>query len=708
MLYLLNAVSNIRDSFYWMLVALGIFLIVEIAIFAIIMLYRKHKAPAEKPRQAISITLDTQVVKRDFRVGEKFDSSGLIVTVHYNDEPYEQTLQDFVIVTHELIKKLEREGKTPDDLLGCRIYEPDLSVAGKPVVTVNYMGQIAAYAISVTESEAKPAPQPEVIREVVEVIREVAAEPERVAEHQPAVVVVPAVEEAAVAEPEVETVDYVIVVDAPKELDALQVALYNGADQVGDAVNVNEGSAVIAAPAGNYAVKVFGIYADDYEVNSGLLSATKRYATVTITCNEAEEEVEEEEIEEEVAPEQAATEEEEPIDYVITVVAPENMSMQAALVNGIVQAGGAVNVRDGAAIISAPAGEYYTKIFCLPEGYEATVELVSENKRHATVYVTQNEDYEEDEIETEVEEEFAEEEEVPTVSEVVEAEPEAEPAPELTYYNIIVTAPEGLSGLQVALYNGDIRVGDAANVESGAATVAAEEGEYAVRIFGVPEGYEVSEGTVSATRHICTVTVKAPVQEEAVEEPQPVEEVQPAEPMVIVEESLEGGILRYDRSFTARLIQSDNEIKDWYTDLKNDLLSYKKVKDRMSWKRESYNFGRQAFARLAYRGDTLCLYLPLDPQTLADSKYKVESVADNATYIDTPCLYRIKNNKRVKYAKELIATTAELLGVVRIERESQDYYLPYEGLVELINKGLVKRNIKSKAEEAIFVAKTEN
>ncbi|MCH5179842.1 MAG: hypothetical protein J1F32_01335 [Erysipelotrichales bacterium] len=182
------------------------------------------------------------------------------------------------------------------------------------------------------------------------------------------------------------------------------------------------------------------------------------------------------------------------------------------------------------------------------------------------------------------------------------------------------------------------------------------------------------------------------------------------EPVVITEESYEGGKLRYNRSFTARYIQSDDEVKHWYTELKNNLLSYKKVKARMSWKRESFNYGREQFAKLSYRGNTLCLFLPLNAADFADTKYKVEDVSDNNNYAETPCMYRIKNARRVKYAIELIALASEKYDIPLTIREAEDFYVPYEGLVELINKGLIKRNIKSKEDEAFFnnnVEKTE-
>ncbi len=212
------------------------------------------------------------------------------------------------------------------------------------------------------------------------------------------------------------------------------------------------------------------------------------------------------------------------------------------------------------------------------------------------------------------------------------------------------------------------------------------------------------------------IAQEEPVQEEALqEEPQaepaapsvleePAQEivVQRQEPIIIEEESYES-VLRYDRSFMARYIQSSDEIKLWYTKLKNEMLSYKKVRARISWKRESFFFGREIVARFGFRGKTLCIYFPLDPAEYADTKYKVEDVSDLGSYADTPCMYRLKNERRVRYAIELFASVMEKKGGIRIERIAEDYYLPYEGIVELIEKGLAKRIIKTKSDRPIFL-----
>ncbi len=182
----------------------------------------------------------------------------------------------------------------------------------------------------------------------------------------------------------------------------------------------------------------------------------------------------------------------------------------------------------------------------------------------------------------------------------------------------------------------------------------------------------------------------------------PEEERKHREAQLIEEESYAAGTLRYDRSFEARLIQSDDDVKRWYTDIKNELLSFKKVHNRYSWKRETYKAGRASVAKLAFRGKTMCLYLPLNAADFADTKYHLEDVSGNPSNADTPSMYRIKSDRRAKYALDLIGMAMEKSELPRIEHIAEDFYMPYEGIVELIKKGLVKRNIKSAEEEAFF------
>lgn len=152
-------------------------------------------------------------------------------------------------------------------------------------------------------------------------------------------------------------------------------------------------------------------------------------------------------------------------------------------------------------------------------------------------------------------------------------------------------------------------------------------------------------------------------------------------------------IIKYNKSFQAKLIQGSDETKEYYSRLKNRLLSYCGVKSRMSWKWETFNAGRKKLAKLRLRGKTLSIALALDPAEYEDTKYIVESIADVKSYVDTPCLYRIKNDRRVKYACELIdkLMTDNGLSMGLIE-ENVDYVAqyPYETTAALLERKLIK------------------
>lgn len=217
----------------------------------------------------------------------------------------------------------------------------------------------------------------------------------------------------------------------------------------------------------------------------------------------------------------------------------------------------------------------------------------------------------------------------------------------------------------------------------------------------------------------------APVSEEAAPVAPPAPAIEPeddddedGDDTVYVTEGQER--VRYDRSFTAKICQLKNETKGWYTEIKNELMSYERVRERMSWRRESFRIGRMTFARLIVRGKTLCLLLAVEPAGYAGTKYTVEDVSNVASTADTPCLYRIKSARKLKYAKEMIAGLMKELKIYKDSHyEAQDFFLPYEGDMGLMERGLVKRvvtgstrvfkieEVTEEDEEAAITADTE-
>ena len=143
---------------------------------------------------------------------------------------------------------------------------------------------------------------------------------------------------------------------------------------------------------------------------------------------------------------------------------------------------------------------------------------------------------------------------------------------------------------------------------------------------------------------------------------------------------------RFLKSFTAKLSQADNEVRNYYKQLKAYILSYSKSNSRVSWHYDAINVGNSQIAKFAIRGKTLCIYLALDN---VDKKYKVEK-ATSFRFEETQMLYRIKNDKRCRYAKELIDQIMKNVGSKKTS-EVKDILLPsYEDDETLLKKGLIK------------------
>ena len=146
------------------------------------------------------------------------------------------------------------------------------------------------------------------------------------------------------------------------------------------------------------------------------------------------------------------------------------------------------------------------------------------------------------------------------------------------------------------------------------------------------------------------------------------------------------------RGFTANLIQSNPQVKAYYNELKNAILSYKGVKSRISWRQESFSKGRLSLFKLKIRGKTICLYCALDPSLYERSKYFHEHVEAKA-FADVPMLVRIRSDRGLKRACGLIEQVMQRFAVPALPVPTvQDYAAayPYETTKQLVARGLIK------------------
>ena len=191
---------------------------------------------------------------------------------------------------------------------------------------------------------------------------------------------------------------------------------------------------------------------------------------------------------------------------------------------------------------------------------------------------------------------------------------------------------------------------------------------------------------------------EAPAEEAPAEEAPavetPVEEAPAAAPAILGENSVDiaGNVvlIRYRSSFTSRLIQSASEVQDYYTALKNHLLSYKGVKSRTSWNYETFSKGRDQLARINIKGKTLTINLALVPNEYSVSKYHFTDLSDDPKFDKLPMLLKVRSARALKYALELITELMKSFDISLGKVQNVDYHKPYEANSSLAKRGLMK------------------
>lgn len=121
--------------------------------------------------------------------------------------------------------------------------------------------------------------------------------------------------------------------------------------------------------------------------------------------------------------------------------------------------------------------------------------------------------------------------------------------------------------------------------------------------------------------------------------------------------------LRFDRSFSAKLILSDRAIKEFYADIATELLKYERIKTKTGWSGVSFSAGRTRFAFISITGKTLCLFLALNPEDYSEGRYKAKNVSAVKKRAKTPALLKIKSEGAKRHAIALIDKAAQNLGL---------------------------------------------
>ena len=154
-------------------------------------------------------------------------------------------------------------------------------------------------------------------------------------------------------------------------------------------------------------------------------------------------------------------------------------------------------------------------------------------------------------------------------------------------------------------------------------------------------------------------------------------------------------ITKIKRTYQSKLHQATDELKKYYSDIKNALLSYG-LSSRESKTGEKFRNKKNNLAQIKFAGKQVALYLAIKPETLADSKYKGKDVSSKKAYEATPFQYKFKTGRKAVWAKELVEKLAQENNLVKDENyKEEDFAKKYETLTEeeLIEKGLIVKTV---------------
>lgn len=141
-------------------------------------------------------------------------------------------------------------------------------------------------------------------------------------------------------------------------------------------------------------------------------------------------------------------------------------------------------------------------------------------------------------------------------------------------------------------------------------------------------------------------------------------------------------------TFDMKLRIADDNVKKFYSDIKNALLSYG-MHARMSRHKENFNKGRNNIARMAINGKTLKIYLAINPADIDPKYYHHRDVSDKKGVAELPTMINVRSKVAVKKVKMLIDRIAEELVIFPKKYTEQDFAagLTTDGFTTVERKG---------------------
>lgn len=149
---------------------------------------------------------------------------------------------------------------------------------------------------------------------------------------------------------------------------------------------------------------------------------------------------------------------------------------------------------------------------------------------------------------------------------------------------------------------------------------------------------------------------------------------------------------RLNYSLKAHLALAPDESIERYLAIKSHLLSYPDIKVSNTWKFENFKYGARTMMKLTLQGKTMTLYFDLNPEQFEGTVYNVTNVGDKVNHRLTPTMFKVRGNRGIKHANELIDIYFSKLDVKQNEVKNLPNDIEKFTKEELLEAKLIKWN----------------
>ena len=120
-------------------------------------------------------------------------------------------------------------------------------------------------------------------------------------------------------------------------------------------------------------------------------------------------------------------------------------------------------------------------------------------------------------------------------------------------------------------------------------------------------------------------------------------------------------------SFDDRIKLMGDDVQKYHSMLQEYLLSYKKVKSRLSNRCDSYRVARDLLSKMAIGGKTLKIYLAIDSnrEDVLEKKLHFRDLSSSLAYREVPAMIPVKSELCVKKVCEVIDIMMKEKGIAK-------------------------------------------